>query len=171
MTTNNIKQLESNFIRALGNGQNATETLFQLASHVVTSRNTGALTNVLNKAAAKDDAFAVRVVKHVLKGMYPDGKFADKDGVTVFSYKSEDGSRPNYNPKMLAQLADLAERKLSLRGETFRKELFPAKAKARTLDQLATSYVNAAVNIEASDADILKAVKAALAAKNEKAAA
>ncbi len=118
--------LEKNFNRALGNGANLSDTFNQLIKNVVTGKSKGDTTSIVNVIAMankKGDKIEQRI-KFVFGLVYKGAEFKTEKNKKTGKTTSKmiiKGIKPNQ--KVLAILEQLAQDKVSMRGDKFMQAL------------------------------------------------
>ena len=139
---NDIKTVETNFIKSMGNGVSATAYLATLIHDAIVSKDSGRIASVVNKLVAKGDVSGSRVVRQVFSTIFAGAKFAlakDKKSI-VLKMKGVE-----LDTDALARLDGAVKDNLSIR-DALVKRVKGEKAKmAKTdADKLAKSYVTSA---------------------------
>ena len=118
--------LEKNFNRALGNGVNLGDTFNQLIKNVVTGKSKGDTTSIVNVIAMankKGDKIEQRI-KFVFGLVYKGAEFKTEKNKKTGKTTSKmiiKGIKPNQ--KVLAILEQLAQDKVSMRGDKYLQAL------------------------------------------------
>ena len=118
--------LEKNFNRALGNGANLSDTFNELIKNVVTGKSKGDTTSIVNVIAMankKGDKIEQRI-KFVFGLVYKGAEFKTEKNKKTGKTTSKmiiKGIKPNQ--KVLAILEQLAQDKVSMRGDKYLQAL------------------------------------------------
>jgi len=159
---NDIKKVETEFFRSLGNGVTAGVHLVELFRNCVNKRDTTVIVNAMDRAKSeKNDEQAARTIAFVASKIWPGAKkTTDKAGRTIIKI-----SGISADMKAFERLEGTAKRKLSIRHTTFRKAIDGTNTKAKfDLQKTAESFAKRAKANGMSEAATVAAVKAAFKA-------
>lgn len=141
LNVNDIKSVETSFLKAMGNGISATAQLATLIHDAKTSNDSGRIASVINKLVAKGDASGSRVVRQVFASIFTGATFAkskDKKSI-VLKMKGI-----VVDADALARLDVAVADKLSIRDALVKRVKGAATTMTKTdADKLAKTYVAA----------------------------
>lgn len=143
--TNDVKKLQENFGRALGNGSNATVALAALVEAAIKEGNGNALNGALSKARAKHDTQALNLAVKVIKAVFPGAvvKNASIGNTKPVAVVTKDADMRTPNAALLG-LRKAAAESLSLRGKAFAECVFGKPEKRDPVAVFTGAVANAA---------------------------
>lgn len=161
--TNNIKAIENRFVTQLGSGKGAATSLLELALHAAKNRDTTVFTNIIDRAKRKGDDHAARIVLGVMTALFPGVDYDKKENTAKIKGIV-------HNQEVLRNMATCAEKGISIRGSTYKKDVIGIAKKDYVLSDAAKAFMKSAVKNGYEPSAVIAAIQAAGADYEKKAA-